>query len=503
MTILGSLWRGTSEPGSGPFARTHQGGPSSNKPNIVAVIFGLIALAAFSALYVLHRETYFAVIDWWSFHPFAYPFLDLFYVSSQVECWRQGIDVYVQNPCDPLGRVQDYSPLWLRLSFLASAKSFINPLGLSLDGLFILSLAVLPRPRQRIDYLPLLLCVISPMTVFALERGNNDVLMFILAMAAVVCMNRAVPVRILGYGLIMLAGVLKLYPFVLFMLLLRERPRVFLAGAVVAVCGIGGFTWFYLDELGRMAANIPRPSPFSDAFGSVQLPIGMNILLWNAIEYTGFGGAVVAGWSSSMIPARTMYVLLLVGASIMVRYLTRRNDLQAAMRALSQRESLCLIAGAALVCGCFFSGRSIGYREIMLLMVLPGLTALARSSPARALARSSPARALARSSPARALARTLHATTWVAVFLMMSPGPQRFINDYFGDFTDTGVSLPAFGFWLFRELCWWGLATVLIAILVRFVLDSPMWSATRGLSRGHHLEGLTEEPVKPRQQFRR
>jgi hypothetical protein len=474
MTTLGVLRRRAGKPGCEPFGRGLRQA-SARKPNVVVSAFGLAALFVFLALYVMRRETYFAVIDWWSFGPFRYPFLDLIYIPAQIECWSRGIDVYVQNPCDPLGRLQDYSPLWLRLSFLTSAKPFINVLGFSLDGLFMLSLAALPRPRDRIDYLPILIGVISPTTVFALERGNIDTLMFLFAMAAVVCMDRTLPIRLLGYGAIMLAGLLKFYPFVLVMLLSRERPKVFLVLAATVICSIGGFTWFYLDEMARTVANIPHPSPFADAFGAVQLPVGLSGLLWFAVRHAGFAGTLVEELSKSMVPVFAVCVPLIPTAYFTARHLSRRADLRAALQELTQREALSLIAGALLVCGCFIAGDSLEYRGIMILMVLPGLTALARSASTTALA------------------RIFLITTFIAAFLMISLVPQRLISGWSGPISANGVSLLAVGFWLFREVCWWWLVVVLGAILARFAIQSRMWSATRELTRGWRLTAFTRD----------
>jgi hypothetical protein len=428
-------------------------------PNIVVAGFGFVALGIFAALYLLRRDIYFTVIDLWSFRPFDYPFIDLLYIPSGIACWHMGIDVYLQNPCDPLGRLYDYSPLWLRLSFLGSIKPSINVFGISLDALFMLSLAALPRPRRRIDYLPVLLCVVSPMTVFALERGNIDTLMFIFAMATIVCIDRAPVVRSLGYGAIMLASLLKFYPFVLFILLLRERFRVFLSGAIASICVIAGFIWYYHDEMRRMIAAIPRPSYFTDAFGAAQLPGGMGVMLRYLLQQGGIDGATINGLPENPALYVLTFLILLAVAGLIVLHLIRRDDFRLALQDLIPRESLCMVAGASLVCGCFFLGRSIGYREIMILLVLPGLIAAARTSSTVALS------------------RLFHATTWMAVFLMAYLVPQRLLYHQLGSIPKSGGSLPTFAFWFGRELCWWWFVAVLMAILIRFVLDSPVWLA--------------------------
>jgi hypothetical protein len=327
-------------------------------------------------------------------------------------------------------------------------------------ALFMLSLAALPRPRRRSDYLPLLLGIVSPMTVFALERGNIDTLMFLFAMITIVCMDRALPLRLLGYGAIMLASLLKFYPFVLFILLLRERLRVFLITAAAAIGLMGSFIWFYLDEVRRMAANIPQPSIFTDSFGAAQLPAGTGILAERLLERLGLAGMFQGGLPSRIYFGLPLTVLLIATAYAAARHIAHREDFRAAAQSLTRRESLTLVAGAALVCGCFVSGRSIGYREIMILMAIPGLSALALTSPTRTLS------------------RIMRSTLWVAIFLLFFLPPQRLLYNLLGSLATDGISPIAVAFWLVRETCWWWLVTVLAAALIRFVLDSPMRLAT-------------------------
>lgn len=433
-----------------------------SQPNIAAAVFGLAALAFFALLYILNRYLYFTIIDWWSFRPFKYPFIDLVYIPAQIDCWNQGIDVYAATPCDPLGRVHDYSPLWLRLSFLAHAKSFIAPIGVSLDGLFMLSLAALPRPRHTADYIPLLLGIISPMTVFAMERGNIDSLMFLFTLAAVVCMDRALPVRLLGYSAVMIASLLKFYPFVLFILLLRERFRNFLLAAIAAVCIMGGFVLFNASEVRRMLANVPKPSDFTDAFGALQLPEGLDFLAHRLLDHLGMTIPNPVRLPEVMVVGLAFIVLMILPGIATARLLCLRHDFRSALRLLNRRENLTLVAGAMLIGGCFLSGRSINYRGIMILLALPGLSAMARTSPSITIR------------------RLFQTTTWIALLLMFYLPPQRLIYNLFGSLAKGGASPIAISFWGFRELCWWWFVTILAAILACFILDSPVWLTMTG-----------------------
>ena len=193
--------------------------------SLFAPLIGCCVLAIISFLYVNHSVVYAEIMDLWMDVPYSYPFLDLRFVTGGIDCWARGIDVYLDNPCDPLDRTQNYSPLWLRFAFIPTGQEWLNVLGLGLLGCFLISVGFLQRSRQASDRELFLLAMLSSSSAFLFERGNLDLLMFSFAVFATVCQGYRLPVRVGGYAAILLAGMLKFYPLVLFVLLLRERLR--------------------------------------------------------------------------------------------------------------------------------------------------------------------------------------------------------------------------------------------------------------------------------------
>ena len=122
------------------------------------------------------------------------PFVDTRFVLAQLECWRRGIDVYSVNPCDPLGRLQDYSPLWLRLDFIPADPAWVMPFGLALDLMFLAALFALPLPRlDRAGRTVMSLAMVSTASIFAMERGNIDLLVFALCVVVGHLLSRSLP----------------------------------------------------------------------------------------------------------------------------------------------------------------------------------------------------------------------------------------------------------------------------------------------------------------------
>ena len=246
-------------------------------PSLRAVLPAAAAAAVVllaGILYCLgYREQYHALAEAWGAAPFRTPFLDMHAVTAAVECHRLGFDVYVQDPCDVFGRVHGYSPVWLWLAVLPITTAWDNALGLGLVLLFLVALAFLPAGRDWRQTMLITLGAVSSATMFALERANVDLLMFVMAMLAV-------RLRTTGYAVSLLAGMLKFYPIVLLVLAVRERLVTCLVVWAVAAGVIA--LWFALDgaEILRGMANIPLTHPFDDnVFGAHNLPFGLAELL--------------------------------------------------------------------------------------------------------------------------------------------------------------------------------------------------------------------------------
>jgi hypothetical protein len=221
---------------------------------------GLVGLAIFVALHAWLPGTYRSVLTAIMIRPFAdnEPFVDLRYLFVTAECWQKGVDVYVINPCDSLGSgVESYSPLWLRAPFLFADRPWSVRYGIILDGLFFLSLAALPLSRRWQDQLIVGAAAFSSVTIYGLERGNIDLIMFIMALTAGLCVARSTPVSVAGYCVLLLAGLLKFYPLAGMVLALRERFARFLAIAGVSTAVVVAFVLVFHEELVKTARNIP------------------------------------------------------------------------------------------------------------------------------------------------------------------------------------------------------------------------------------------------------
>ncbi len=421
---------------------------------------GVLLLALLALLYAVDRPVYLAVLTALMCKPFAHPFIDWEWIPSAAECWARGVDVYRENTCyTTIPHLRNaYSPLWLLASFLPTGVPAAMWMGLALDTAFFASLALLPAPRGRIGLGVIALATFSSMPAFALERCNIDVVMFMLIAAAGFCWLRALPVRFAGYGMIALAGLLKFYPFVLLLLLLREPILRFIALCAAAAAVLAGFVWYFHAALKEMSGNLPPVPYLTDGFGALQFPGGVRVALQWMLQQAGVQTDFVRTLPDNGFFALYVYTaLLLLTVGFAIR-LVARADFRAALAALAPDQRAFLVIGATLLASCFFVIDNVSYRGIHFLFVLPGLVALATVQ-------------------APDFCRTLfRVTAALILFVMWGLSLQQLVALLSGGTAyPMGGSAAVFLYWTVNQLAWWWIVAVLIAVVFDFIGQSTVW----------------------------
>jgi len=374
--------------------------------------------------------------------PTDVPFLDASYVLGSAECARRGVDIYSTNPCDPMGRVYDYSPLLIDLMPPGVTAGWTMAVGLILALAFYASLALLPPVRGRWPMAAMVLASLSTMCAYALERANIDALILIMMIGAGALAGGREARRLGGHALVLSAGLLKFYPLAGLVLLAREPPRRGLAIAACCLLVLLLLCLAYGATLFQSIGNRPIGFSFTDAFAAANLPQGAAILL-GPLGRDHPALAPVLAW----MPAVLGLVFALRALLQAMRYAMR---MPAAV--WEAPEAPYLAMGAALIVGCFFTGFSIYYRGVDFLLVLPGLLALGRTD------------------------RTASGVVIAILFLMWS---EAFRQGIVQGLPLLGLNPVAVNnvhalFWLIRELVWWRVVAVLLGIVLAFVA-STFW----------------------------
>ena len=193
----------------------------------------------------------------------------------------------------------------------------------------------------------------SCLPVFAMERANVDLLVFLSVVAAAYCLEGRLGRRIFGYSLMILGGLLKFYPVVLLILMLRERLAVLVALGLTAAAIVAGTAFAFFDDLRRLAP-LPSAPPFYNLGARGNLANGIPTVLRAFLEATGLPTSLFATSAQSRWIAAIVASLLLASTLVMALRLARRDDLAAGLTAIPDRAYRLLLMGGVLVVG-FFS----------------------------------------------------------------------------------------------------------------------------------------------------
>jgi len=435
---------------------------------------GLIALAAFSMLYAFDRGTYHGILSAVIQVPWSRPFVDWEAVYSSIQCSKLGINVFITNPCYTAwgNAPSDYSPLWLYATFIPVGLVWGSIVALSLCILFFISLALLPSPRNWTDLAVCLFATLSSAVVLGIERGNADLLMFLMVITGTCLGVLQLPFRFAGYGLFALAGLLKFYPMVALIMVVRERFIVFLAVAIVTLSLLTLLVVMHFDDMLLMYQNLPTPSYFNLQWGSANLPAGLGHVAQVVLTRFLHVDPTTAG-TVGLLTYTILWPVLTIVAVVTAIWASARWRLQDALSEMPPRHAAFFVVGAAIICGCFFVGQSVVYRGVHLLLAVPGLLALSHDLP---------------NPRARTIFRVI---SLAVVYVQWALFLQWLIKaEGLGDVREGG-SIFGYGEWLCNEVAWWSIATGLLSVLVTFVFSSEQWavlSRVLRLSRSWHAD---------------
>lgn len=295
--------------------------------------------------------------------PYVPLFIDAAVLLTKAECHARGIDIYLTNPCDPLDRTEIYSPLLPYLSLLNAGAWNVNILGALLAVLYLAVLAYLLRPDSWKAAAACVLAAISPPAIYAVERGQLEIVLLALAALCVALNGRSLPWRCLGYAGALGAGLLKMFPMTLGALSLREgRHALWIAPLWLGVFAVT--VVLFRREYALIMEMLPkyRIGYYADQFWVGNLPFRFSRL------------------PRDTVPGRLLHLavaaVFLAGAAALAWLLHRRGF----RPDWDSWEAKLLLVGALLLTGCFMTDLNTYYRAIHMLFLLPFLLAAAAAT---------------------------------------------------------------------------------------------------------------------------
>jgi len=287
------------------------------------------------------------------------PFLDTVAILAAGEAHHAGLDAYKNNVLDPMNRPHVYGPWWLGVGSLGLVRADAGWLGilLLLAFLGVGATVLAPRTLRSAGLATLLLA--SPPALLAMERGNNDLIVFLLLAGAAWLVTRpSWLATIPAVGLIVTAAVLKLYPVAAIPALAARcgatrKAGWLLAGATGAIAAIVLSSW---DVYYRVTQVAPEPITIFSYGWKLAVTLFLVVpqeRLWLVIGATIVGG--LSGWI----------------------FWRHRRDFWTMLPATGFTTS-CYVAGALCWGLCYVSTISFPYR--LVLFILPARYLLERES---------------------------------------------------------------------------------------------------------------------------
>lgn len=277
-------------------------------------------------------------------------FADLIAILAAGQAQEAGLNPYLMpNVFDPFGRPHVYGPGWLVTGALGLTTEDAWWLGSLLMIAFVATAAAVLAPKRRLEAAFALALICSPPVLLGINRGNNDLIVFMMYAAAAWLLTRPGMLGMIAGTIVLgVVALLKLYPFVtlpsVVMRVGRWRSLVLSCGTAILVCSLLlGLGW---SDYRHALENAPRPQTVF-AYG-----VPMTATIWRVLP--DYHVIFATGWS--------------IGAAIAIGVFGWR--MKAVWRSVPTAgfSSICFLTGALSWSFCFVMNSNFTYRIVLLLL---------------------------------------------------------------------------------------------------------------------------------------
>lgn len=300
----------------------------------------------------------------WGVHTGDVAWLDLKVITAAVQTASEGGDPYVANPYDPTGRAFNYPSAWLHLfaNVRSSGAIATFAFGFAIAAVMTALLWVKSSGMRTGAFAGVLM--VSPSLLLGVERGNTDLAIFALTGLAVLSIySRHRVLSVLGVPVLLTAGVLKLYPSVVLLLVATLGPATVRRGARVALVVLAG--WLGLNWRESLMAIGNTQIGAVHSYGREVLPFAID--LYFRSHGQAYDGTHVTRFF-------LVFSFVLLGGAIWLGY---RLGKSAPLPDLNTYREIGWLAAALIYVPTFLAGFSFNYRLWFLLFSLAWLIPLA------------------------------------------------------------------------------------------------------------------------------
>ena len=302
----------------------------------------------------------------WKLDPQKMPFMDFRLIPGSAESFAKGFEPSVENPYDPNGRIFNYPAFWRLFFYTGVSQEDTILVSVSMLVLFFIGVFIFPERLSIPGAIAMLLVLFSPASMLLYERGNVDLIVFVLCVLIVLAESHSAYLATL---LIMFATIVKLFPFFGVTVLLKESRNKFLL--FFACC-------FFVLVTYMVAALDSVKASWNLTMRGDGASYGTDVFV------TRYGPAIsriLFAWFSPaqlgpLLKYGSVSVALLLILVILIWSFARTKQPET----LSERNLAAFRMGASIYVGTFLLGNNWDYRLAFLVLVVPQLMEWTRSA---------------------------------------------------------------------------------------------------------------------------
>ena len=265
------------------------------------------------------------------------PFADLRTVQGSILSLSQGFDPQLINPGDPWKRAMNYPSIWISIANLFSLNKELNYL-IFVSTCVLIYLGSCFNILRKYPSLWMLIAIFSGSSLLAVERGNNDLMVF-----SLLYFSSLTPALLSGV-IIIFATTLKIYP-IFSVVSLHANKKILLT--IVAFVGI--YLLAQIPELHKIRSGTPISASLS--YGAPSIVEAFNSKL----------KINISPWALSL--CMVLFAIALGASNKIKTYINCENS--------SGGEFRLFMIGASIYLGSFIISSNWDYRLIFLIFCIP------------------------------------------------------------------------------------------------------------------------------------
>ncbi|MDA9720553.1 hypothetical protein N9U51_00240 [Candidatus Pelagibacter sp.] len=322
---------------------------SNNKVKIFFIFFITLAL-----LYLLYYSKYlFEIVPPIVSNGRIFLFGDWTAIVSAIKCDNLGLNVFLENPCDPLKRVHVYGSSFLLLPTITKFKFFfflIFPIIFLIA--FVAIVLILLKPSNHISLAIYFLAIFNPSTLLLFERFNFDLIIF-LGMILITFTNN----HFIKFFTLILVCSMKFWSIIFGSIYLFFEKKKFIKNLLLIILSLSLFSLLIFIE-----------------YENLKL-ISQNSSQITASKYFIFGIDAFEKIANSKFKLISNYPIfftyLILILSFFLFFSIEKNSLNISYSGFDQKEYQLLILSSLTLTIMFFAFDNVYYREVFLIGCLP------------------------------------------------------------------------------------------------------------------------------------